>query len=153
RLPMYRMQAGRPHPDPGGGGLFPPATEERTGAGEKKINPILIVGGGAARGMAAADPPRPTPLPRPPVATPDGGTVGVGEATIPALVDWIRGMKIDEDTFLRRCHGTYKLGIRFLNWIHPDHCYWHPFGLCGGHIDGIDLFHFWLKRKRAGRTD
>ena len=28
--------------------------------------------------------------------------------------------------------------------------FWHPFGVCGGHIDGWDLFHFWLRSSREG---
>ncbi len=78
------------------------------------------------------------------------GTIGVGEATVPPLVELVRAMKLDESEFMRRCHATYKIGIKFIDWHRPGHAYWHPFGICGGHIDGMDLFHFWLRRTLAG---
>ena len=76
--------------------------------------------------------------------------VGVGEATIPALVDWIENMGIDEDEFLRKTGGTYKLAIRFDNWVTPTHRYWHPFGRCGGRINGVDLIHYWQRGRHEG---
>ena len=67
------------------------------------------------------------------------GTVGVGEATIPSMVRYLRQLGIDEKAFMRACSATYKLGIAFDNWRETQHSYFHPFGLCGGRIDGIDL--------------
>ena len=47
------------------------------------------------------------------VESPTLGTIGVGEATIPSLVHFIRLMNLDENEFMRRCAATYKLAIRF----------------------------------------
>jgi tryptophan halogenase len=117
------------------------------------INRIVIVGGGTAGWLVAAYLRRRTGCTITLMESSDIGTIGVGEATIPSLVDLLRNLKLDEDEFMRRCHATYKLGIKFVNWIHQEHVYWHPFGLCGGLIDGIDLFHFWLKRVRTDCSD
>ena len=118
------------------------------------INRILIVGGGTAGWMAATYLSRflaHTDCRITLVESADIGTVGVGEATIPTMVSFVRNLRIDEHEFMRRCNATYKLGIRFIDWVHNDHAYWHTFGRCGGLIDGLDLFHFWLKAARAGR--
>jgi len=69
------------------------------------------------------------------------------------MIDWIENMGIDEDEFLRRCGGTYKLAIRFDDWITTKHRYWHPFGICGVNIDGIDLVHFWQRGINEGWLD
>ena len=114
------------------------------------ISRIVIVGGGTAGWMTAAYLRRRTGCTITLIESATIGTIGVGEATIPALVDFVHNMQLDEAEFMRRCHATYKLGIKFVNWVHEQHVYWHPFGLCGGQIDGIDLFHFWLQRYRAG---
>lgn len=117
------------------------------------VRQILIVGGGTAGWMAAALLKR---MLRPAgcrvtlIESAEVGTIGVGEATVPPLVEFVRAMKLDERELMRRCHATYKLGIKFIDWHRPGHVYWHPFGLCGGHIDGMDLFHFWLRRTLAG---
>jgi tryptophan halogenase len=121
---------------------------------DESLKSILIVGGGTAGWMAAALLNRflrPTGCAITLVESSDIGTIGVGEATVPPLVKFVRVMDFDEDEFMRRCGATYKLGIRFLEWVRDGHAYWHPFGVCGGMIDGIDLFHFWSKSKRAGR--
>lgn len=118
------------------------------------VKQILIIGGGTAGWMAA------TYLNRflrqlgckvTLVESPEVSTIGVGEATIPSLVRFVREMKLDEDDFMRRCNASYKLGIEFNDWVHPKHKYWHPFGICGGIIDRLDLFHFWHKALRNGR--
>jgi tryptophan 7-halogenase len=111
---------------------------------------IGIVGGGTAGWMAAATLRRRLGCRVTLVESDRIAGVGVGEATIPAMIDWIENMRIDEDEFLRRCGGTYKLAIRFDNWIEPQHRYWHPFGICGLRIDGVDLVHFWKQGVRDG---
>ena len=111
---------------------------------------IGIVGGGTAGWMAAATLKRRLGCDVTLVESDRVPGVGVGEATIPAMVDWIENMRIDEDEFLRKCGGTYKLAIRFDNWVTPQHRYWHPFGICGLRIDGVDLVHFWKQAIREG---
>ncbi len=106
---------------------------------------IAIVGGGTAGWMAAATLRRRLGCRITLIESSNAPGVGVGEATIPAMIDWIENMGIDEDDFLRQTSGTYKLAIRFDNWVTPRHRYWHPFGSCGQSVDGIDLIHFWKR--------
>ncbi len=85
------------------------------------------------------------------VEDPEIPTVGVGEATVPPFVAFLRSLGLDEGAFMRECGATYKLAIRFDDWLAPGHRFWHPFGSCGGSIDGLQVFHFWLKGLRAGK--
>ncbi|MEV8466140.1 tryptophan halogenase family protein [Fluviibacterium sp. DFM31] len=120
------------------------------------IRRILIVGGGSSGWLTAlylkrflkAAPVEITLLESDAI-----GTIGVGEATIPSMVRYIRQLRIDEAEFMRRCSASYKLGIRFDNWHDGDHSYFHPFGVAGGMIDGVDLFHFWLRSQQDGAPD
>lgn len=114
---------------------------------------IAIVGGGTAGWMSAATLRRRLDCDVTLVESSRSPGIGVGEATIPAMVDWIENMGIDEDQFLRRCGGTYKLAIRFDDWITPRHQYWHPFGQCGGTVDGLDMVHFWRRGVAEGWLD
>ncbi|TWU02119.1 tryptophan halogenase family protein [Stieleria varia] len=113
---------------------------------------IAIVGGGTAGWMSAATLRRRLGCRVTLVESSDVASIGVGEATIPAMVDWIENMGIDEDEFLRRCGGTYKLAIRFDDWVTPEHQYWHPFGSCG-RIKGHDLIHQWRRGIAEGWID
>jgi tryptophan halogenase len=117
------------------------------------IRSIVIVGGGTAGWMAAIYLNRymrrmnvKVVLVEPPTIE----TIGVGEATLPSLVNFVRLLKLDEKRFMRRCSATYKLGIRFDGWSGDGKTYWHPFGICGARVNGLDLFHFWLKRRSEG---
>jgi tryptophan halogenase len=112
---------------------------------------VVIVGGGTAGWMAAIYLNRflrglscQVVL----VESPNIGTIGVGEATIPTLVQFVRSLGLDESELMRRCSATYKLGIKFVGWTGGHELYWHSFGLVGGRqLNGLDLFHFWLKRR------
>lgn len=120
------------------------------------IRRLLIVGGGAAGWMAAAYLNRLLRSLGCTVTLVESvklGTSGVGEASDPALVRFVRRLMIDEAELMQQCSATYQLGSKFVNWMQDGHTHWQPFGLCGGAINDMDLFHFWLKSSRAGRGE
>jgi len=117
------------------------------------IRSIVIVGGGSAGWIAATYLARMLRRQRVKITlveSPDIGTIGVGEATIPSMVRFVRATGLDETEFMRRVSGSYKLAIRFTDWIEPGHEYWHPFGMAGQRLAGNDAFHYWFARKQAG---
>jgi tryptophan halogenase len=79
-------------------------------------------------------------------------TIGVGEATIPAIQLFNKGLQIDENEFLRATQGTFKLGIQFVNWGQVGESYVHGFGTIGADIGPISCHHYWLKQFRAGKA-
>jgi tryptophan halogenase len=79
------------------------------------------------------------------------GIVGVGEATIPAIAQFNKLVKIDEDDFLRHTQGTFKLGIEFVDWSEKGQSYLHAFGPVGRDLAYIPFHHYWLRdRESAG---
>ena len=55
------------------------------------------------------------------------GIIGVGEATTPPFVDFLKILNINPYDFLREVGGTIKNGISFENWSGTDKKYFHPF--------------------------
>jgi len=128
----------------------------------QSIKNILIVGGGTSGWITAAFLNRfldPAKCSITLVESAAIGTIGVGEATVPPLVPLLRMLGIDEDDFLRQCHATYKLGIKFIDWnrggeFSGNDEIWHPFGPIGASLVGnLPVFHHWLRDKRAGSDD
>ncbi len=117
-------------------------------AGELDIARIVIVGGGTAGWMAAAALSRFLDNGRRRIELVESdaiGTVGVGEATIPPIVNFNRMLDINENEFLRETQGTIKLGIEFVNWGRQGDRYIHPFGFFGQDLHGIPFHQLWLR--------
>jgi tryptophan 7-halogenase len=118
-----------------------------------RIDSIAIVGGGTAGWMAASILARALPgtgLRLTVIESPEIGIVGVGEATIPPIIDVLRFLSIDEADFIRHTEATYKLGIKFSDWKQLGQAYWHPFGTFGAPINRRPFFHCWHKARAAG---
>ncbi len=118
----------------------------------KKIDTIIIVGGGSAGWMTAAALANAFGKTKKIVVVESDaiGTVGVGEATIPAVKSFNKLLGIDESEFMRVTQGTFKLGIQFENWGAVGETYMHPFGLVGKDSWMANFQHFWLKAHRQG---
>jgi len=121
---------------------------------DRALRSILIVGGGASGWMAATLLNRHLTPARCQITVVESaaiGILGVGEATVPPMVAFLRVAGLDEAFFLQACHASFKLGIKFAGWGAPGAPpLWHPFGLVGGTIDGMPLFHHWLRARLDG---
>ncbi len=125
----------------------------------RRVRKVLIVGGGTAGWMAAAALGR---LAGPTfdielIESDDIGIVGVGEATIPAILDFNRAINLDETEFIRATQATFKLGIEFIDWRRLGHSYIHPFGHYGVEMAGIHFYSFlqrhWLEGGRRHQDE
>jgi tryptophan halogenase len=113
----------------------------------QEIRSVIIAGGGTAGWMTAAALAR-VLGPRLSITLVESseiGIVGVGEATIPAIAQFNRLVKIDEGDFLRHTQGTFKLGIEFVDWFEKGQAYMHAFGPVGRDLAYIPFHHYWLK--------
>ena len=119
------------------------------------IKRILIAGGGSSGWMTAALLARlfqglyEIVL----VESEDIGTIGVGEATIPAIKKYNELLGLDENEFMARTQGSFKLGIQFVDWWKQGQSYIHGFGVIGQDWEWLRMHHYWLKAHAQGRAD
>lgn len=118
----------------------------------EQVKKVVIVGGGSSGWMAAAAMSRhlPSTVSVTLVESDQIATVGVGEATIPAIRTFNAGLGIDEAEFMRETNATFKLAIRFENWGNIGDAYNHAFGFYGFPINDVSFQNYWLKMKQNG---
>jgi len=120
---------------------------------DRKIEKIAIVGGGTAGWMAASLLSKalkhlnlsiaivePTDIP----------TIGVGEATLPPLMELNNFLGFEEREFIQATNATHKLGIDFQDWRGIGEHFFHGFGDFGEKIGGLAPHHYWQKLRMSG---
>ena len=118
----------------------------------RPVRRVVIAGGGTAGWMAAAGLSKALGkvLDITLVESDEIGTVGVGEATIPTLVNFHSLLEINEQEFMAATQATFKLGISFENWRNCKEDYIHSFGLTGTDHWTAGFQHFWMKGRERG---
>jgi flavin-dependent dehydrogenase len=121
---------------------------------DNKIRKILIVGGGTAGWMTALFLDRIINVPKEKfceitlIESTSVGIIGVGEATVYGLLNFLNFLGINEYEFLANCDGSFKLGIKFVNWLHgKNEVYWHPFTGMPPTVGEFSAFDIWLNKK------
>ncbi len=126
------------------------------GHGGRNLRQVVIVGGGTAGWMTAAllsQISRGKLFDITLVESDAIGTIGVGEATIPAIRRFNRLLEVHERDFIINTQATFKLGIEFVNWGRLGSSYIHPFGNIGTPIGRTGFEHYFTRRRLEGRTD
>lgn len=80
------------------------------------------------------------------------GTIGVGEATIPAIRNYNALAGIDQFEMMRATQATFKLGIEFVNWREQGHSFIHGFGKIGQNLMWLHPHQIWLKLAAQGKA-
>lgn len=122
---------------------------------QNNLKSICIVGGGTAGWMAAtlfSTALRGSNIQITVIESADIATIGVGESTVPSIMDFLQASQINLKEFIQATSATFKLGIRFDDWLTSGEGYFHPFGKVGKDINGFDFYQAWLKSIADGQA-
>ena len=113
-----------------------------------EIKKIVIVGGGSAGWITATllSTHFKDSMDISLVESSDIPTVGVGEATIIHMTQFLKEMNLGERDWMKGCNATYKEGIYFKNFYEKEKYYWHPF-----QVINRELTNFWIYKYHKER--
>ncbi|MFT4552299.1 MAG: hypothetical protein ACI9S8_000924 [Chlamydiales bacterium] len=124
---------------------------------DQEIRKIVIFGGGSAGWMTAAYLSKFLNLKNNPkigitlIESPNIPSVGVGEATVPAIMTFLEDLEFPEAHWLSHCNGTIKLGIKFVNWSGKakDDVWHYPFDQNTIQLEGYRILEWWVSQYSA----
>jgi len=119
------------------------------------VRSVVIVGGGTAGWMTAAS--LAHRLQRLGISitlveSSAVGTIGVGEATVPAIRRYFESLGLDTFAVMKATNGTIKLAIEFDGWRREGHSFMHPFGRYGLEAGPVAFHHLWNRLKRSAEN-
>jgi tryptophan halogenase len=110
-----------------------------------KVETVTIVGGGTAGWMTAAVLSRWLSKVKVRLVESDEiGIIGVGEATIPHIRNFMALADIDVLQMISESKASFKLGIQFVDWGAPGEKYIHGFGKLGRDMLWLHTHQLWL---------
>ena len=114
-------------------------------AADQPVQRVTIVGGGTAGWMTAAVLSQwLNKVEIRLIESEQIGTIGVGEATIPHIRNFIALAGIDPLKMISESKATFKLGIQFVDWGAPGETYIHGFGKIGRDMLWLHPHQLWL---------
>ncbi|MGB1199917.1 MAG: tryptophan halogenase family protein [Cognaticolwellia aestuarii] len=122
---------------------------------QNKLKSLCIVGGGTAGWMAAtllSTVLRGSNTKITVIESPDIDTIGVGESTVPSMMEFIHASQVNLKEFIQATSASFKLGIKFDDWLTKGEGYFHPFGRVGKEVNGFDFYQAWLKSLSDGHV-
>jgi tryptophan halogenase len=112
----------------------------------KRINKIVVVGGGSAGWMTASTIIKQFPnMDVSVVESPNVPTVGVGESTIGGINNWMNLIGVVDTDFMKETDASYKLSIRFTDFYRKGSGSFHyPFGVPNleGNLEGKNDWYY-----------
>lgn len=121
-----------------------------------KISHIVVVGGGTAGWMTAAFLSKwldKVDIQVTLIESDQIGTIGVGEATVPGIHQFIKQLEIKESEFIKATNATFKLGIEFEGWAGNNQNFFHPFAAYGVKLEDRPFHQTWWAAKKQGYTE
>jgi tryptophan halogenase len=114
-------------------------------AADQPVKAVTIVGGGTAGWMTAAVLSQwLSQVEVRLIESDEIGTIGVGEATIPHIRNYIALAGIDPLKMISESKASFKLGIEFVDWGAPGERYIHGFGKIGRDMLWLHPHQLWL---------
>ena len=123
-------------------------------AADQPVRKVTIVGGGTAGWMTAAVLSKwLSKVEIKLVESEEIGTIGVGEATIPHIRNYLALAGVDPFKMIGETKATFKLGIQFVDWGAPGESYVHGFGKIGRDMLWLHTHQLWLAaRERSPQS-
>jgi len=109
------------------------------------VRRVTIVGGGTAGWMTAAVLSRwLSKVEIKLIESDEIGIIGVGEATIPGIRNYVGLAGLDPLKMISETKATFKLGIQFVDWGAPGETYIHGFGKIGHDLLWLHPHQLWM---------